>query len=94
MELVIDPAGQVRCIYDELIDLNALGQPRIRRASHVEPDARGRWWADLSPVGGPKLGPFNRRTQALAAERVRLERNWLGQGATASGQARVGRAAV
>ena len=33
---------------------------RIRRASHVEPDEAGRWWADLSPVGGPRLGPFAR----------------------------------
>ena len=77
MELVIDPAGQVRCIYDELIDLNALGQPRIRRASHVEPDARGRWWADLTPVDGPTLGPFALRTQALQTERMWLEEHWL-----------------
>ena len=38
MELVIDPAGRVRCIYSEAIDLHALGRPAMRRASHVEPD--------------------------------------------------------
>ncbi len=61
-------AGVVRCIYGEAIDLNALGSPAIARASHVEPDEEGRWWADMSPVGGPLLGPFERRSEALAAE--------------------------
>ena len=58
MQLIITPGGAVRCIYSEDIDLAALGSPTISRASHVEPDQQGRWWADLSPVGGPSLGPF------------------------------------
>ena len=58
MLLVVDPSGVARCVYAETIDLTALGQLSIRRASHVEPDAGGRWWADLAPVGGPRLGPF------------------------------------
>jgi hypothetical protein len=37
----------------------------------------GRWWADLGPVSGPKLGPFDRRSQALEAEREWLEASWL-----------------
>ena len=41
---------------------------KSRRASHVEPDADGRWWADLSPVAGPRLGPFEVRSAALDAE--------------------------
>jgi hypothetical protein len=73
MTLVVDPFGQVRCVYAEDIDLHALGVPRITRASHVEPDAEGKWWADLAPVGGPKLGPFDRRSQALEAEHAWLE---------------------
>jgi hypothetical protein len=77
MHLVIDRAGSVRCVYAESIDLAQLGDLSIRRASHVEPDDRGRWWADLSPVGGPVLGPFDRRGAALAAERLWLETNWL-----------------
>jgi hypothetical protein len=77
MELVIDRIGQVRCIYDETIQLGALGQPVIRRASHVEPDADGRWSADLQPVGGPVFGPFNHRSEALAAECAWLEKHWL-----------------
>ncbi|MEX2213239.1 MAG: hypothetical protein WD768_03875 [Phycisphaeraceae bacterium] len=68
MKLIIDGVGDVRCIYDEMIDLAALGKPSIMRASHVEPDEDGMWWADMSPVGGPKLGPFEKRSEALAAE--------------------------
>src|SRR6185369_18080020 len=50
MELVIDRVGQVRCVYEEAIDLSALGAVSIQRASHVEPDGQGQWWADLAPV--------------------------------------------
>ena len=77
MQLVITPSGAVRSIYSEEIDLHALGSPSISRASHVEPDRHGRWLADLSPVGGPRLGPFDSRSQALAAESEWLETNWL-----------------
>lgn len=72
MDLVIDALGQVRCLYGEEIPLARLGAMGIRRASHVEPDDQGRWWADLAPAGGPVLGPFDRRSAALAAEE-----NWL-----------------
>ncbi len=77
MRLVVDSCGQVRCVYAEGIDLHALGDLCIARASHVEPDAAGNWWADLTPVGGPKLGPFDRRSQALGAEHDWLEAHWL-----------------
>ena len=77
MKLVIGTDGQIRGIYGEEIDLAVLGQPRITRASHVEPNDGGRWLADLSPVGGPVLGPFDRRSDALAAEVAWLETNWL-----------------
>jgi hypothetical protein len=73
MQLVIDNKGVARCLYDETIDLAALGALTITRASHVEPDAQGRWIADLSPVSGPRLGPFDRRSEALDAEREWLE---------------------
>ncbi len=68
MQLFFTTNGHVCCLYDETLDLSALGPPRIRRASHVEPDETGLWWADLAPVGGPKLGPFVRRGDALDAE--------------------------
>jgi hypothetical protein len=79
MNLVIMPGGVVRCIYGEEIDLHQLGPLSIRRASHVEPDANGQWLADLSPVDGPRLGPFGNRSQALAAEQAWLAANWLVQ---------------
>ena len=77
MLLTIDRRGTTCCLYDEKIDLTALGEVRIRRASHVEPDAVGRWWADLSPSDGPRLGPFSHRSEALRAERAWLEENVL-----------------
>jgi hypothetical protein len=77
MQLRIDPNGTVRCVYGETIDLGLLGAVTIRRASHVEPDEAGQWWADLSPVGGPRLGPFPSRGVALQAESAWLEAHWL-----------------
>ena len=77
MQLVIQPGGAVRCIYGEAIDLHALGRPAISRGSHVEPDQHGRWFADMAPVAGPKLGPFDRRSDALAAESAWLQAHWL-----------------
>jgi hypothetical protein len=77
MKLLVKPDGTVRAIYDEAIDLAVLGRPTIIRASHVEPSQEGRWTADLSPVGGPVLGPFGRRGEALEAEHDWLERHWL-----------------
>ena len=77
MRLLVQPDGTVRAIYDEAIDLALLGRVTITRASHVEPDQQGRWRADLSPVNGPVLGPFDHRGQALEAEHDWLERHWL-----------------
>ena len=76
MELHIDSTGICRCIYSEEIELTQLGLVEIRRASHVEPTADNLWRADLSPVDGPILEPFERRSDALEAEREWLE-NWL-----------------
>jgi hypothetical protein len=72
MELVVGVDGVARCIYDEALDLRELGKLKITRASHVEPDAEGCWWADMGPSGGPVLGPFRSRSEALGAERVWL----------------------
>lgn len=77
MELIISPTGLARCLYDESLDLRSLGQLTITRASQVEPDALGQWWADLSLVAGPRLGPFVRRSDALAAEVAWLTANRL-----------------
>ena len=72
MELVVDAEGDVRCVYGEELDLREIGKLQITRASHVEPDRDGDWWADMGPVGGPVLGPFKNRTEALRAERAWL----------------------
>lgn len=78
MDLIVEPGGVVRCIYDETLDVAAFGRPTIARASHVEPNADGAWTADLTPTHGPILGPFPQRSQALDAEMAWLRKHWLG----------------
>ncbi len=77
MELLIAPTGIVHCVYSETLELAELGQLTIRRASYVEPDGNGSWHVDLQPAGGPRLGPFLRRSDALAAEGDWLTTHWL-----------------
>ncbi len=77
MLFTIHADGTMRCLYNEAVDLPAIGQLSITRASYVEPDDTGQWSADLSPVSGPKLGPFALRSEALAAEQAWLEANRL-----------------
>ncbi len=78
--LVVSPEGEIRWIHDDALrpleDAVRSGQTiRIGRASHVEPvsDANGiGWTADMSPVEGPVLGPFDSRAEALTAEKAWL----------------------
>ncbi len=90
MNLIIEANGLVRGIYGEEIALDALGPLEINRASHVEPDQHGRWSANLSPVGGPVLGPFDRRSEALGAEVEWLEAHWLMAQSSAPGPGPLG----
>ena len=69
MDLFVNSAGDIRCIYGEELDLRELGKLQITRASHVEPDRDGFWCADMGPVDGPVLGPYGSRSEALGAER-------------------------
>ena len=78
MNLIVEKSGHIRGIYGEMIALDALGPLKIERASYVEPDDSGRWLADMSPVSGPLLGPFDCRSEALEAEVRWLEAYWLG----------------
>jgi hypothetical protein len=77
MQLIVRSGGAVRCVYAEELNLRELGRLVIKRGSHVEPTSDGQWTANMSPVDGPLLGPFNRRSEALKAERQWLERHWL-----------------
>ena len=77
MQLLIRPDGRIDYVYGEAIDLSLLGTLEIRRGSHVEPTRDGRWTVDLSPVNGPRLGPFALRSAALAAEHEWLNTHWL-----------------
>lgn len=93
IELFIDESGKMTFIYDdELSDLCDEGDFSTKRASHVEPSGSG-WTADMSPIldtvdlqmqqeavcllGGPVLGPFSLRKDALDAE-VKWIRSFLG----------------
>lgn len=77
MQIVIDTQGGIRCVYSETVDLARLGRMTIARGSHVEPDSAGNWHANLIPVDGPLLGPFDKRSAALAAETRWLCDHWL-----------------
>lgn len=80
MDLVIKRSGEITTLYSEVLDLAELGSQRIERASHVEADDQGRWWAEI--INGPKLGPFDQRSKALAAEVAWLLEHRLGVAAT------------
>jgi len=79
MEIIFNSGGDANCIYSEDLPLAVIGKLTITRASHVEPREDGQWMADLAPVNGPALGPFARRSDALAAEVEWLRMNWLHQ---------------
>jgi len=76
MQISVTPQGDTVFIYNEDFDVSFLGCTTIARASHVEPYVGG-WSADMSPVGGPVLTGFTKRSQALAAEVAWLEENVL-----------------
>lgn len=78
MKIKIDAAGgKVTFLYEEELGLwdKLKGVKTITRASHVEPDLKGDWWASM--VKGPVLGPFATRGEALRAEVRWLEENLL-----------------
>lgn len=69
--------GTIEIVYfDELKNID-LPISVIRRASHVEPDDKANWLADMASSNGPVLGPFATRELALAAEIDWLNKNYL-----------------
>lgn len=75
--LVIRPTTVVEAVYADsgASILKAIGAVSIARASHVEPNPAGKWEADMGPSGGPVLGPFNLRQEAIDAELAWLKEN-------------------
>lgn len=76
MKITFEVDGRIKFIYDDTAAEVAqeVGSLTIKRASHVEPCPSDNrlWQADMSPVGGPLLGPFRTREAALESER-----HWL-----------------
>jgi hypothetical protein len=59
VDIVVDARGHGR--FQRLCTFSA-------KATRVSRADRGRWFADLSPVDGPVLGPFKLQSKALEAE--------------------------
>jgi len=76
-ELLIAPDGSIRFLYhDALALLLREGDASLFRASHIEPIGSA-WFADLSLVDGPTLGPYPLRADALRAEQEWLWAHFL-----------------
>jgi hypothetical protein len=79
MLIEVRPDGSMKMLYDDsLKSLMDEGKTEVARASDVEPDGKGGWTADLTRVGGPVLGPFPLREDALTAEKEWLWNNSFG----------------
>ena len=66
-------AGQARLLYTDRIDLAALGQVTITRASNVEYDPALRGWTVTLADGTALPGTWAKRHEALAVEVAYLE---------------------
>ena len=73
LRLLLNSKGEIHFIYDDaLAPLIEAGEAQVTRASNVEPNPDGQGWiADIK--GGPRLGPFRLREEALKAEVSYLE---------------------
>ena len=84
--LNIKKGGSGQMLYDEDLDLAKVGRTAIVRASTVEPDSDGKWFVDFAPIGiNLKLGPFDKRSEALAAEHTWLDENHIRPGKVVQG---------
>ena len=76
-KVIIGNDGIARFIYDDAVMgvMNEISEKVcVKRASHVEPDENGLWFADMAPVGGEKFIGFKTRQEALD-----FEVDWLNQ---------------
>jgi len=78
MKINVRNNGTIQLIYTEDIDILSLGKVKsITRASHLDANGDNQWEADMLPSGGPVLGPFPRRSEALRAEEEWINNNIL-----------------
>lgn len=79
IELIIDEDAVIHAIYNDALRplFDEASFSEVRRASHVEPCGGGRWTADMGPVGGPVLGPFDTHEQAIQAETAYIRKEIL-----------------
>ncbi len=79
-----------KMIHDDRLNyLHGLGKASTKRASHVEPemiDGQVKWFADLAPSNGPKLGPFDTRGEAISAEIRWLRESMVSDGSYEGGE--------
>lgn len=70
--------GTLTFIHDDDLAqmMSKFGKLTITRASDVEPDELGRWFANMRD--GTVLGPFNRRDDALKEEVAYLNKKMFG----------------
>jgi hypothetical protein len=68
----LHPDGTVVGLYTDAIDLRVLGHVRAERASIVEWDEAVQAWRARILATGEVLGPFQRRDEAIDAERRAL----------------------
>jgi hypothetical protein len=71
LEITITESGDVQCLAPDDLDLRAVGQLFVRRASHVEYDNARECWVVTLP-NGRELGTYATRGEGLAAEVVFL----------------------
>jgi hypothetical protein len=81
MVIDVSESGVLSFVYqDDLAEIvrqgHETGSAEIERVSEVEPFKQG-WCADI--LGGPFLGPFELRSEAIAAEIEWIEENLLGK---------------
>lgn len=76
--MTIKKDGKIQYIYNEMYNLEGLGDITINRASYVEPESNGSsWYVDLSPLNKDKVTGFKTRSEALQFEVKYIEENVL-----------------
>lgn len=78
LKLKISKSGEITYIYNDLLaGLAQNNGASIRRVSHVEPTADGKWEAQMLDFN-VTLGPFRLRSEALEAEMQFLDEKLFG----------------